>query len=78
MIAVGGPDSKAIRPASTANLNAAAIAGGTVDGIEQLGLTALGAAVGATVSFFKTVAQERLGILETRSNMLVEESEEGP
>jgi len=46
----------------------AAIAGGEIDALAQLGLTAVGAGVGAAVSFIKTVAQERLAKLDTRAS----------
>jgi hypothetical protein len=53
-----------------AQLTAAFTEGVDITTIQQLALVGLGAAVGAFVSFIKTVAQERLGVLETRSNMI--------
>lgn len=44
----------------------AAITEANIDGLEQLGLAAVGGAVAATLSFLKTVAQERLGRFDTR------------
>ena len=43
-----------------------AITGGDIDTLTQLGLAALGAAVGAALSFVKTVAQERMEVLRGR------------
>jgi hypothetical protein len=43
-----------------------------VAGWEGVAVAAATAAVAALVSFVKTLAQERLGVLETRSEMLEE------
>lgn len=48
----------------------AAIAGGEIDALAQLGLAALGAGSAALISFIKTLAQERLGAIETRKEFL--------
>lgn len=42
---------------------AAAVAGGNIDALEQLALSALGAGAGALLAFIKTVAKERLAVL---------------
>jgi len=42
-----------------------------VAGWEALGVAAATAGVGAVLSFVKTIAQERLGMIETRSDMIV-------
>ena len=49
---------------------AAAISGGEIDALAQVGLAALGAASAALISFVKTLAQERLGVLVTRHDMI--------
>lgn len=41
----------------------AAIAGGSIDALQQLAVSAIGAFVGGAFSFLKTVGQERLAIL---------------
>lgn len=49
----------------------AAIGGSDVDALAQLALAGLGGGVAAALSFIKTVAQERLGMIETRSDMVL-------
>jgi len=51
---------------------ATAITETDIDSLEQLALVGLGAAVGAIVSFIKTIAQERLGLIETRASVITE------